>query len=99
MPVLKDFRRTKIIKLSKFEGSEIEIYDSILAKDARFDYDVNNVEQNIGLLCKFIKDWNFTNEDGKKISISGDSIGLLDVESITELANEIKKFAIEVKKN
>ena len=98
MPILKDFRRVKIIKPEKYPNSEIEIYDSILAKDAMMEYDVNNIGQNIGLLAKFIKSWNFTDDKEIALEINKENVGLLDVSTLTYIAQEIKEFAIQVKK-
>jgi hypothetical protein len=99
MPVLKDFRRTKKISLSKHEGSEIEIYDGIIVKDAMgFNLENPQNANSLELIPKMIKDWNFTNEKEEKLPINMESLELLDMESLTELTNTINEFANLVKK-
>ena len=92
MPVLKDFRQTKKIILEKYEGSEVEIYDSILAKDA---VGVNkNEESNVFLLLsKYIKSWNFTDDQGNELPIDNNSLSLLDIQSLTQLSEAVNEFS------
>jgi len=100
MPILKDFRRTKVLKLKKYEGSEIEIYDSLLAGDIT-DFkagDEGNTAKSLSLVAKLIKSWNFTNEKNEPLEVNLENIKLLDIESITEISNTVKDFSIEVKK-
>lgn len=101
MPLLEDFRRTKKISLKAYKDSEVEIYDSILVKDADLNFtgDTKDIDMILKSLAKFIKSWNFVNEKKEPWPIDNNSLGLLSVEAITELSQEITKFIIEVKKN
>jgi len=99
MPVLKDFRRTKIVNLSKHKGSEVEIYDGLIVGDAMsFNMENPNDKKSLELIPKMIKDWNFTDEQEKKLPINTKSLELFDMESLTELSETINDFATFVKK-
>jgi hypothetical protein len=98
MPELKDFRQTKEITLSKFPDSKIEIYDSILAKDAILNFDSNNISHTLLVLSKLIKNWNFNDDKGQILPINVETIGWLDGDSINELSLAIQEFALLVKK-
>jgi len=99
MPILKDFRRTKEITLSKHEGSKIEIYDGIVVKEAMsFNKDEENSEKSLDLIAKMIKSWNFTDEQEKPLPVNIESLYLFDMESLTELSTQINEFSNFVKK-
>jgi hypothetical protein len=98
MPILKDFRRTTMISLSKYEGSKIEIFDSLLAKDAFSVGEKKELGDNLAGLAKMIKSWNFTDEQEKPLPIALESLEILDVETLTELITKINEFATSVKK-
>lgn len=95
MPILKDVRQSKLIKLNSIEGAEIEIFDSILAGQA---LSMEN-ETTLQKLCKFIKKWNFTDEKGDELAINENSLGLLNTEAFTELTNAINDFSVLKKKD
>jgi len=100
MPILKDFRRTKIVELKKYPESKIEVYDSLLVMDSiNIDWKDENKEANLDYIVKLIKDWNFVNEKGKKLEVTKDNLKLLDTDSFIELSKEITTFETEVKKN
>ena len=101
MPILKDFRRTKIIILKDYEGSEVEIYDSLLAKDTDLNFTMDSKDINLVLKnsSKFIKSWNFFNEENQPLEINETNLGLLKTEALTEIFNAITEFTNEVKKN
>lgn len=100
-PVLKDLRGTKTVALPGYEGSEVVLFDSVLVGDAmKVETMVKNSspEQMIKTLPIFIKSWNFEGEDGKPMPIDANSIGLLSVEAVAFLAEELAKL-IDSKKN
>lgn len=99
MPVLKDFRTTKKISLPSFEGSEVEIYGSLLVGDIKgIDYKTNDLQQSVDTIPLFIKSWNFTNEAGEMLEINGENIGFLQIADIEYLSQQIMAFEAESKK-
>lgn len=94
MPILKDFRQTKKITIERYEGSEVEIYDSLLAGDLVGDEEL----KDFAVLVKYIKSWNFTDEEQKDLPINVENLKLFDSESLTKLAKEIETFSLYKKK-
>lgn len=103
MPVLKDFRQTKKITLSRHEGSEIEIYNSVLARDGdclmELQENPNSVAKLIEVLPKFIKGWNFDDEKGNPLPVNSEAINLLSFEDLTEIVDQVKEYSDSLKKN
>jgi len=100
MPKLKDFRRTKEISLSKYPDSKVVIYDSILVSDMNgLDITGQDFDSNIKNVVKFIKSWNFTDDQGNDCPISCETLKQFDSVSFTELIEAIGDFANLVKKN
>lgn len=101
MPVLKDFRQTKVVELPSFPDSKIEIYDSVLVGNMMgIDFrSEDQLKQVIQSLPKFIKSWNFTDEDGKDLEITPENVGVLKMDDVQFLGQQIMEFAAEVKKN
>ena len=100
MPVLKDFRATKIITLPSFPDSKVEIFDSLLIGQM---VTVNQGEKNmmlftVDVLPKFIKSWNFTDEAGKELAITTENLGFLKEDDAKYLIEQITEFGKEVKK-
>lgn len=100
MPILKDFRQTKVITLPSFPDSKVEIFDSLLVGDmSGINYgDGNQLALAVQAIPRFIKSWNFTDENGKDLPINEESIKFLKeadakflLDSITEFNREIKK--------
>lgn len=101
MPVLKDFRQTKELTLPSYPDSVIVVYDSLLVGDYRGVNvnETNQIEQGIELLPRFIKSWNFTDENEVLLPINKESILFFTANDLQFLMNEIQKFGREVKKN
>jgi len=103
MPVLKDFRQTKKISLKAYQDSEIEIFNSVLAKDGdvlmELQRNPESIAKLIEVLPKFIKSWNFQNEQGEILPITPENINLLSFEALTEIVDHIKEFSDSLKKN
>lgn len=103
MPVLKDFRRTKKVDLSKYvEGAEVEVYNSVLVKDgdnlARLTADKENFDQLCESLLLLIKGWNFTDESGHPLTVTKDALKELTIDCLLFIVNEAKDFDGEAKK-
>lgn len=91
-PVLKDIRGTKEITLPEYEGAVVVVYDNVLVGDAiEFDGLSKNPTPGelLKVLPKLIKSWNFTKEDGTPQPITAETIGLLSVESVKIIAEEV----------
>lgn len=102
MPVLKDFRLTKSITLKEHEGSEIVVFNSILAGDGEsliaLEDNPKSTKLLIELLPKFIKSWNFTDPQEQPLPINAKSLNLLKLDDIAEIVTQIKDFAESLKK-
>jgi len=100
MPVLKDFRATKVLTVPSFPDSKIEVYNSVLVGDSvNIDWaNKNQFEVGIQRLLCHIKSWNFVNEDGKPMAVSRENLNFFREDDITYLLGEITKFALETKK-
>ena len=103
MPVLKDFRKTKKVSLKNHPESEIEIYNSVLAKDGdalmELQDNPNSISNLVNVMPKFIASWNFNDEKETVLPINADSINLFSFEDLTELVDYIKEFSESLKKN
>lgn len=103
MPVLKDFRRTKKVDLSKYvEGAEVEVYNSVLVKEgdklARLTADKENFDQLCESLPLLIKSWNFTDEGGVPLPVTGEHLKELTIDCLLFIVNEAQDFDGEAKK-
>lgn len=99
MPILKDFRESKVISLPSFPDSKVEIYDSLLIGQASaIDFSSSDLEQIIQSLPLMIKSWNFTDEKGKDLEINRENLGFLKIEDVKFLGEQFKSFKEEVKK-
>lgn len=94
MPKLQDLRQTKKISLPSYPDSEVEIYDSLLMgnmSDLTFG-EVNPVKNMLQSLPKFIKSWNFQDENEQPLAINSENLGFLKQEDAEFLINEITDF-------
>jgi len=105
MAILKDFRQTKKINLPSYKDSEVEIYNSVLAKDADVFLQLQEKEnkQDVQLmiksLTKLIKSWNFTDDKNEVLPITEDNVGLIEIEDLAYIAEQVQEFKNELKKN
>lgn len=103
MPVLKDFRLTKVISLSAYEGSEIEIYNSVLARESDGLLELSDNPKKVSLLVevlpKFIKSWNFLDENKNPLPVNSKTVDFLSFEDLTEIVDQVKEFSESLKKN
>lgn len=100
MPVLKDFRHTKVVTLPSFPDSKVEIYDSLLVgqmKDVDFG-EKNIIKLGVKSLPYFIKSWNFTSEGGEVLEINEANLGFLKEEDLIFLVDQLRDYVAEGKK-
>lgn len=92
MPVLSDFRKTKKVEIPQYEGAWVELYESILVKDLG-DTPLISKESSgadvAKILPKFIKAWNFTDAEGKDLPITAENVGLLRIDALAVLIEQI----------
>ncbi|HEX5429855.1 MAG TPA: hypothetical protein VFX17_02115 [Patescibacteria group bacterium] len=104
MPVLQDFRNTKLIVLPSYPDSKVEIFDSLLVGElAKFSgrkigTDEERFELGLDVLPKLIKSWNFTDESGQPLLITKENLSFLKKDDIEYITSEVTKFLGENKK-
>lgn len=100
MPQLKDFRLTKIVTLPSYPDSQVEIYDSLLVRQQMqvFKAGSDDLERGVAALAHFVKDWNFTDEQGAKLPVTPASMEFLKEADLLYLFEQIQAFAAESKK-
>lgn len=100
MPVLKDFRTTKILTLPSFPDSKVEVYSSLLVGEvARLSLkDKNEFQIGIESLPLFIKSWNFTDEQGQTLPITYENIAFFKQDDLQYFLDQINEFAKDDKK-
>ena len=89
MPVLKNVRETKTMKLLTVEGGEATIIASLLGTDVEKLVKLRKDENASPLtpLTIIITGWNLTGEDGAALPVTVENCGLLklaDVEAIMD---------------
>jgi len=99
MAKLTDTRKTTTVKLSSYEGAEIEMYSSLLVGELEgFDEKSSNMQQIFYILPKLIKEWNFTDDAEKPLAITVENIKKLSADALEELTEVIEKNKYEGKK-
>ena len=93
MPQIPE-RITKKIQLKTIAGGEVEIYTSLLAADLeRISPDPENIKNHpLKTLAFLIKDWNLEDAEGKKLGITEENVGKLDIKEINLIYGEISDF-------
>ena len=98
MVVLKDPRKTVEISLPSFKDSKITLYDGMLFGDlAELDKVGTDMERGLLSLKLLIKDWNFTDEAGKKLDVSIENLKLLPFQDLTLMLEKIGDFFTKLK--
>lgn len=100
--LLRDPRKTKVIELPSFKGSQVEFYSSLLMSDLlSFDRSGDDVQTAIKGLEKFIKSWNIYGDEAHEspLPITEENIKLLPLQDITYLFDQITALAEEQKKS
>lgn len=100
MPVLSDFRQTKVISLPSYPDSKVEIYDSLLVGDlpALNPDEKNLIKLSIEMLPKFIKSWNFTDETGQALAITRENLNFMKESDAKFIFEQITEFNADIKK-
>lgn len=104
-PVLTDFRKTRTIELPEYPGSQVEVYDNILVGDI-MEFESLSKNQSpaemLNVLPKFIKAWNFVDDEGNPRPVDSESMKILSIEAVATLAGElaeiVKKSTADKKK-
>jgi len=93
MVVLKDVRKTVVLPLPSYPGSEVVLYDGLLFGQMKNISEVKtDIDRGIMVLQYLIKSWNFTNEKGEKMEINEKNLNQLplqDLQLLMERANKI----------
>ncbi|MBT9146126.1 MAG: hypothetical protein DDT42_02008 [candidate division WS2 bacterium] len=90
MPQYKSSRQLKKVSLPSVEGSEIEIYSSLLFGDLEriYESEKSDIAKATEALVSLIKDWNLTDEQGQKLPISVETIRTFEMSDVTFLLGE-----------
>ncbi len=100
MPILKDTREIKNIKLPKC-GITIKIRDGILASDIEaIEKEKSEIRQILVLFTRVIEEWDATDEHNQKLSISIENVnlfGIEDIKFIQENLSFVKDFLAKAK--
>jgi len=92
MSSLLNALKTRKIELPSYPGSEVEIYDGLLTKDAiSLAKSDNDFQNGVELLKKIIKKWSFVDEEGKEVEVTEESLGFLPMTDFSFLMDEVNK--------
>jgi len=98
MPKL-DIRKTSELTLPSYPDSKIVLYDRILAggmervMSAKTDF-----EKGLVALQELIKDWNFVDENGKKLEVNLENLRRLPLKDLTFLMEKVRAFFTQEEK-
>lgn len=89
MPKLTDVRKVKEIELTDYPGSKVEVYTDLRLCDVG-DMDSEAIRggdmaASMRMVPRYVKSWNFTNEEGEDLPVTEENVGLLTVTAVTEL--------------
>ncbi len=100
MPILKDLREIKNIKLPK-SGIVVKVRDGVLAQDIEvIEKEKSDIKQILVLLTRIIEDWDATDDQGQKLPITVENVNLLsidDIKFIQESLSFVKDFLAQAK--
>jgi len=95
MPILKDLREIKNIKLPK-SGITVKVRDGVLAQDIEeIEKEKGDIRQILVLLTRIIEDWDATDDNDKKLPVTVENVNLFsidDIKFIQESLNFVKDF-------
>ena len=95
MPILKDIRDVKNIKLPK-SGITVKVRDGVLANDIEeIEKENSDIKQVLVMLTRIIEDWDATDDREQKLPVNIDNVNLLcidDIKFIQENLNFVKDF-------
>lgn len=99
-PVLSNNRETVTIELPSFEGSQVEVYTSLLVGDMRDMSELDNdVTKATKILPNIVKAWNFVDEEGKPVQPNAAAFMKLPPEDVTFIIETLEKTTHEAKKD
>ena len=91
--VLKDVRKTIVLSLPSYPGSEVVLYDGLLFGQMKNIGEAKtDMDRGIMVLQYLIKSWNFTNEKNEAIPADEKNLNQLplqDLQMLMERANTI----------
>lgn len=100
MPILKDTREVKNIKLPKC-GITIKIRDGVLASDIEeIEKEASEIRQMLVLFTRVIEDWDATDENEQILPITVENVnffGIEDIKFIQESLSFVKDFLDKAK--
>lgn len=101
--ILKDVRKSTAVELPSFPGSEIILWEDLLFGEVdKINKIKDDTEKGYAVLVDLIKDWNFYDEDGKKLVPDREVFMKLPVKDLTFLMEKVNKVLNpkeEIKKN
>ena len=92
--VFKDIRKTVKVTLPSYPNSEVELYSSLLFGQVNElnKKEMNDIDRGVLSLQYLIKDWNFTDEDGKKLPITMAVLNQFPLDDLTLLLEKVSDF-------
>lgn len=89
MPVLKDIREVKTLKLDK-SGITLKIKDGLLAGDIEgIQKETDTAKQSLMVLAKLIVEWDATDDKGTALAVNVNNLKLLPVEDVANIKNAL----------
>lgn len=97
--ILKDIRKTVIIALPSYSGSQVELYDGLLFGEMKKIFEAKeDLDRGILTLQCLIKGWNFTNEAGNKLEINEKTLNQLPIKDLQILMERTNKILEDISK-
>lgn len=98
MPNL-EVRKTSEVVLPSYPDSKVILYDRILAGGMeRIMEAKTEFEKGLIALQEIVKDWNFVDEEGKKLEINLENLRRLPLEDLTFLMDKVRDFFTQQEK-
>jgi len=98
--IFKDVRKIIEVILPSFPDSKILLYEGLLFGQVNeLDNDkLNQVEKGVLSLKYLIKEWNFTDKDGKELPITIETLNQFPAEDLAFLLEKVHAFFTKEKK-
>jgi len=92
--VFKDIRKTIEVVLPSFPESKVVLYESLLFGQVNElnDEKLSEIDKGILSLRYLVKEWNFTNEKGKDLPITIETLNQFPVDDLTFLLEKVSDF-------
>lgn len=88
--------------MPQYPGSSVEVYEGILVKDlgdVPMITEKSTVGDVIKIIPKLVKSWNFTDEKNQSLPVNEKTLGLLNLDALKFLVDEIQSGSVALKKN